>query len=86
MNKSMNNVNAMMAKLNVKAGMTATTNNEGETNFSSNQQGTDGPQPDMWEQESFAIDDEDDNEININDSHLNQTFSSDAMESAADEK
>ena len=54
-----------------------------------------GPQvtnePNIWEQDnqSFAIDDEDENEINIDDSHLNNnnnTFSSDAMESAADEQ
>ena len=80
---SMHDANAAMANLNAKAGVTATLN-EGEIHFSSNQLGNAGPQPDMWEQESFIIDDED--EININDSHLNETFSSDAMNSAADNK
>ena len=84
--ESMDDVNTMLAKLNAKAGITADTHEE--IHFTaSNRKGIAGP-PDqsMWDQSSFAIDDEDEKEINIKASHLNRTFNSNAMDSAAGEK
>ena len=78
-NKSMNDVNQMMAKLNAKMD-TIIKPSEGETQASTAQPSAETPP--HW-QDSFA-DDED--EINIADSYLNNTFSSDAMQSAADEQ